>query len=157
MPKSTVLLLSAAIVSSVLLAACSKQAPETETAPAMEESTSAPAPTSETAAVTPTEAAETITAGKELTVTTSYKSPAADEKVGFTLVVDEDGVITDAKTEVLTTQPISIERQTKFAEGLPAAVKGKKLSELTKIDRVGGSSLTTGAFNAALKDLKAQL
>jgi hypothetical protein len=77
--------------------------------------------------------------------------------VGFTLVVDNNGVITDAQTEVMGVAPTSKMRQESFAKELPKVVVGKKLADLTKVDRVGGSSLTTGAFNAALAKLKAQL
>jgi NifU-like protein involved in Fe-S cluster formation len=94
---------------------------------------------------------------KEVSVTTTYKSPAGEDRVGFTLTVDANGVVTGAKTQVMTDHEISKKRQQAFADGLPAAIKGKKLSELTSIDRVGGSSLTTGAFNQSLAQLKSQL
>jgi NifU-like protein involved in Fe-S cluster formation len=94
---------------------------------------------------------------KEVSVKKSYENPAGGDDVMFTLVVDATGIITDAKTGILAIHDISKKRQLAFAEGLPAAVKGKKLSELTTIDRVGGSSLTTKAFNDALTELKAAL
>jgi hypothetical protein len=105
-------------------------------------------------------AADQMTAEKsmrELSVSTSYKSPAGEDKVGFTVVVDQDNVIIDVKTSVLTEHEISKKRQESFAAEIPSVLKGKKLSELAKIDRVGGSSLTTGAFNNSLEQLKAQL
>ncbi len=55
------------------------------------------------------------------------------------------------------TSPISTKWQQNFAENLPAAVKGKKLSELSSIDKVAGASLTTAAFNQSLAQLKAQM
>jgi len=94
---------------------------------------------------------------KQMLADASYQTPAGAEQVAFTLTVDEAGVITDAQTTVQGKAPISIMRQTSFAEALPVALKGKKLSELSKIDKLGGSSLTTGAFNAALANLKSQL
>lgn len=100
---------------------------------------------------------KTETSAKTTRIQTSYKNPGGSDEVGFIVMVGNDGVITDAQTEVLAVNPISKMRQQAFAEGLPAAIKGKKLSELSAIDRVGGSSLTTGAFNAALPELKAQL
>lgn len=87
----------------------------------------------------------------------TYIDPSGETKVAFVLIVDKDGIIVDAPTEILATNPIAIQRQTAFAKDLPAAVKGKKLSELTAIDRVGGSSLTTKAFNDALATLKANI
>jgi len=92
-----------------------------------------------------------------VTTTATYESPAGPEQVGFTLMVDDEGVITDAKIEMLAKAPISKARQEAFAKEFPTALKGKKLAELTQIDRLGGSSLTTGAFNKALEELKAQL
>lgn len=96
-------------------------------------------------------------AAKSVTAKTSYKNPSGEDAVGFTLSVDAMGTIVDAKTDILATNDISKKRQTAFAEGLPAAVKGKKLSELSSIDKVGGSSLTTKSFNDALAQLKSQL
>lgn len=94
---------------------------------------------------------------KQLTTQTTYKEPAGESSVGFTLSVGSDGVITDATVEVLATHDVSKARQAAFAAEFSAAVKGKQLSELTAIDRVGGSSLTTKAFNDALATLKAQM
>ena len=94
---------------------------------------------------------------KTVKVTTAYKTPAGEDSVGFAITVDQTGAITEVVTEVLGTAPASKIRQEAFAKDITAAVQGKKLSELAAIDRVGGSSLTTGAFNNALKDLKAQL
>ncbi len=106
----------------------------------------------------PTETvAEAPKAAKSVTTKAVYKNPAGEDEVGFTLSVDAMGVIVDAKTDVLAVHDISKKRQMAFAEGLPAAVKGKKLSELSSIDKVGGSSLTTKSFNDALSTLKSQL
>ena len=128
------------------------QSSATDTPASAQESTSSTSEkgTAETSEMTSTE-------GKTLTKTQDYKSPAGEEKVGFTLVVDDAGVITDAKTEVMAVAPTSKMRQESFAKDFKAAVVGKKLSELTKVDRIGGSSLTTGAFNAALEELKKQV
>jgi hypothetical protein len=57
----------------------------------------------------------------------------------------------------LGTNDITKVRQTAFAVDFAEAVKGKKIAELTAIDRVGGSSLTTKAFNDSLDELRAQL
>ena len=94
---------------------------------------------------------------KKLNMKTSYKNPAGEDEVGFTVTVNADGMIIGAATEVFATHDISKKRQEAFASGFSSAITGKKLSELTAIDRVGGSSLTTGAFNAALPQLQSQL
>lgn len=97
-----------------------------------------------------------VKSGKTVQLETEYQSPAGPEKVAFSLEVDAAGTIVAANTTVLGKAPTSIMRQEKFKAELPAAVVGKKLADLTQLDRVGGSSLTTGAFNAALDKLKAQ-
>ena len=101
--------------------------------------------------------APVVPAAKDVAIKTSYASPAGTDEVGFTLSVDAMGTIIGAKTDVLTAHPISKKRQEAFADGLLPVVKGKKLSELSSIDKVGGSSLTTKAFNDSLDELKAQL
>lgn len=149
MPKSTALLLSTTIMASVLLTACTPSAPASDTTQTQ--------PSEETTAPSTSDTTTKMTNSKDVSVDAPYESPAGEESIGITLSVDENGVITDAKAEVKATEEKSIVRQQAFADGLPTAVKGKKLSELTKIDKVGGSSLTTQAFNEALVKLKAQL
>lgn len=94
---------------------------------------------------------------QRISTTGTYQSPAQAEHVDFNLVVDEEGTIVDAASTVTSTNPTSQMRQTAFSEAFPQAVIGKKLSDLENLDRVGGSSLTTGAFNKALPELKSQL
>lgn len=100
---------------------------------------------------------ETPNAAKSVSTKISYQNPSGADEVGFTLSVDTMGMITDVKTDILATNEISKKRQAAFAEGLPSAVKGKKLSDLASIDKVGGSSLTTKAFNDSLAVLKSSL
>ena len=52
---------------------------------------------------------------KQLTTQTTYKEPAGESSVGFTLSVGTDGVITDATVEVLATHDVSKARQAAFA------------------------------------------
>lgn len=93
---------------------------------------------------------------KKVSTIATYKSPAGKEEVGLTLLLDKNGVIMDAIVDTRSKNEISIKRQTAFKNALPAVVKGKKLADLGKLDRVGGSSLTTNAFNDALATLKSQ-
>lgn len=113
--------------------------------------TSVETPTSETSVPKTEVVGETKTAS----VQTSYKNPGGEDKVGFSVSVDESGTITKASVDVLATNPTSKMRQQAFAAGLPKAIEGKKISDLTAIDKVGGSSLTTNSFNASLAQLKA--
>jgi len=158
MPRPTAFLFLFTIVCAVSLAACQPAAPATETDDAMVPATSpaASAPPSDTASGSTSMRSpapgETMIKSEQ-----SYVTPAGEEKVGFVLFVDADGVVTAAETEMLAKAPTSVMRQKSFAAVLPTVITGKKLSELTKVDRVGGSSLTTGAFNKALTELNAQL
>ena len=95
--------------------------------------------------------------GQAINVETGYVSPGGPEKVGFNLVVDAKGVITSAEVKVEGVNPTTIMRQTKFGEEFPTVVIGKKLKDLASLDRVGGSSLTTGAFNKALPAVQEKL
>lgn len=110
-----------------------------------------------TTKVTPVSSGEEAVNLKKASVRTSYKNPGGEDEVGYSIVVDESGTIVTASAEVLAKNPTSIKRQEAFAEGLLQAIQGKKISDLTAIDKVGGSSLTTASFNASLAELKAGL
>lgn len=171
MSKSTALLLSVTIVSSLLLAACQPQSSTITPEPTpMTEEKMVPTGTEESSVpegdtMTKDESMTTETSsdsmslaeGKKVSTIAKYQSPAGEEQVGFTLVVDDAGVIVDGKTDVLGKAPTSILRQEAFSKEFVTAVKGKKLKDLNKVDRIGGSSLTTGAFNKALTELKSQV
>ncbi|HYD35114.1 MAG TPA: hypothetical protein VD999_03545 [Vitreimonas sp.] len=159
--KKTLLSLSIIVATAVIFSACQSSQPTTtapSTAPAAAVASTAPA--AEPSAMPAIETSPAMPAApgaRELNTETTYQSPAGPEKVAFALTVDAQGVITDATTTVLAKAPISVVRQEAFAKEMPTVLKGKKLAELTKVDRIGGSSLTTGAFNAALTQLKAGL
>lgn len=158
MTRPTALLFLFTIACAVSLAACQPTTPATENdstvAPVTSPAVSAPPSDTATGSTSMRSPApgETMIKSEQ-----TYTTPAGEEKVGFVLFVDADGVVTGAETEMLAKAPTSVMRQKSFAAELPTVITGKKLSELTKIDRVGGSSLTTGAFNKALIDLNAQL
>ena len=109
-----------------------------------------------TPAVSATPSAAT-TGSKQISATQTYRDPSGEEQVTFMLTVDSTGIITDAASTILAENPIAVRRQTAFHDGFAAAVKSKKLADLTSINVVSGSSLTTGAFNAALASLKSQI
>lgn len=75
----------------------------------------------------------------------SYDNPGGSDDVGFKMTI-ENGLVKDVEVDVLAENSTSINRQNSFQAGLDAAVVGKPLAGL-KVDRVGGSSLTTKAFN----------
>ncbi len=156
MTRQTLSIVAVAVFALVLSSCTTKQdspatTPSTDGAPAQIESLN------QEQSLTATGTSELAQAMRRLKVAGSYQSPAQAEQVDFELVVDSEGIITEATSTVKSDNPISQTRQTAFAEAFPTAVVGKKLADLENVDRIGGSSLTTGAFNAALAELKSQL
>ncbi len=121
--------------------------------PVPAESLPAPAP----APIEPLVETPVKAATKKISLNTSYKSPAGMEDVGFVLNVDASGVVKSAEAIVHATHRESVKYQNSFRDNFSTAVVGKKLSDLSSIDRVGKASLTTNAFNASLSKLKAQI
>jgi len=104
-------------------------------------------------AVTDTNPAAT----REVSTVATYESPDGMDKVRFTIGLDAGGRVVSVKsTDALKADSVS-DSLVKFSTGLLLVIRGKKLSELTAVDRIGKSSLTTAAFNASLPALKAQL
>lgn len=112
----------------------------TTTNPPVTTSTVSVTPTA-TTTVTPTpRAPETLTRRE----TVSYNNPSGSDSVEFNVTVT-DGIITSASATPKADNEISLKRQTAFAAEVNAKVVGKKASDLN-IDAIGGSSLTTAAF-----------
>lgn len=88
------------------------------------------------------------------TSTGSYQSPAGPEEVGVTLTLEAD-VVTAVTVEPKPDNPTTKEYQGRFAGGISDAIVGKKLDELS-VDKVAGSSLTSGGFNDATGKIKSE-
>ncbi|MDO8576397.1 MAG: hypothetical protein Q7R90_03715 [bacterium] len=96
-------------------------------------------------------------ATREVSTVATYQAPSGTDKVRFTIGLDAGGRVVSVKsTDALKGDEVS-DNLAKFSTGLLLVIRGKKLSELTAVDRIGKSSLTTAAFNASLPALKAQL
>lgn len=94
----------------------------------------------------------------EVTTTLTYDVPDGEDSERFHVYLDDNGVIVLVTAEnILEPEEEAQVHIREFAHKLTQQIKGKKLSELEGIDKVGTSSLTTAAFNAALLDLQAQL
>ena len=94
---------------------------------------------------------------REVSTIATYESPGGTDKVRFTIGLDAGGRVVSVKaSDALKGDEVS-ENLATFSTGLLVVIRGKKLSELTAVDRVGKSSLTTAAFNASLLDLQKQL
>ncbi|MCW9054626.1 MAG: hypothetical protein OQJ98_01425 [Candidatus Pacebacteria bacterium] len=97
-----------------------------------------------------------VTAFRKISAVTMFDVPeGGDHRAEFSIFVDADGVVQNVRAIELDGE--SKVYFDKFSDGAYEVIKGKKLSEVGPIDRVGTSSLTTNAFNSVLNDLKAQL
>ncbi|MFJ6679007.1 FMN-binding protein [Microbacterium sp. NPDC091382] len=84
----------------------------------------------------------------------SYQTPETVEKITVTLTL-QDSTVTDVQ---VTGDPQARETrqyQADFIGGIKDEVVGKKLDDLS-VDKVGGSSLTSGGFNAAVKEIRTE-
>lgn len=89
----------------------------------------------------------------EYTESAQYQSPNGTEQVEVTVTL-ADGVITAVEVVGDGTNPNSKLYQGKFAGGIADVVVGKSIDEIS-VDKVAGSSLTSGGFNDAIDAIKA--
>lgn len=82
-----------------------------------------------------------------------YTSPNGAEKVDVTLTI-ESNTVTDVTVVGYGENPNSIQFQGEFIDGIADEVVGKNIDELS-VDKVAGSSLTSGGFNKAVDAIKA--
>ncbi|WP_294569377.1 hypothetical protein [uncultured Arthrobacter sp.] len=145
------------------VAGCAGTAPSPGSEPAGEAASSAPAeaPASSaapeaSAGAEPTEAApadQTYEDG-EFTQVGSYVSPGGTEEIGVSLTLEKD-VVTAVTTEPMPSNPTAKLYQERFSGGIQEEIVGKKLDEL-KVDKVAGSSLTSGGFAEATDLIKSE-
>ncbi|MFL0566109.1 FMN-binding protein [Microbacterium sp. 179-I 1D1 NHS] len=84
----------------------------------------------------------------------TYQTPESVEEISVTLTL-ADGTVTDVE---VTGEPKARETrqyQGDFIGGIQDEVVGKKLDDIS-VDKVGGSSLTSGGFNAAVKEIRTE-
>jgi len=99
------------------------------------------------------------TAGGEFTDGTyeasgSYQAPSGTESVDVTVTL-EGGVITDVVVVGTATDPEAKVHQGEFIDGIAGEVVGKPIDEI-QVSKVSGSSLTSGGFNKAIEEIKAE-
>jgi uncharacterized protein with FMN-binding domain len=85
--------------------------------------------------------------------TGDYQAPSGTETVDVTVTL-ADGVITDVQVVGNATDPTAIQHQGEFIGGIAAEVVGKPIDEI-QVSKVSGSSLTSGGFNKAIDEIKA--
>jgi len=86
------------------------------------------------------------------TESADYQAPSGTETVDVTMTL-AGGVVTAVTVVGHATDPQAKLHQGQFAGGIAAVVVGKNINDL-KVDKVGGSSLTSGGFNAAVEHIK---
>lgn len=83
----------------------------------------------------------------------SYQTPEGPETITVTLTIASDAV-TDVEVVGEPTRRESKQYQAEFIGGIDELVVGKSLDDI-EVDRVAGSSLTSGGFNAAVEEIRA--
>jgi len=84
----------------------------------------------------------------------TYRSPQGQETVGVQLTLASGTVIAVKITEH-PSNPNTRKFQGEFSGGIAAQVVGRNIDEL-KVEKVAGSSLTSGGFNEAVEKIKAE-
>lgn len=84
----------------------------------------------------------------------TYRSPQGQETVGVQLTL-ASGTITAVKITEHPSNPNTRKFQGEFSGGIAAQVVGRNIDELN-VEKVAGSSLTSGGFNEAVEKIKAE-
>lgn len=99
----------------------------------------------------------TVPESKKLSAVKKYMATAdKEDTLRFVVTVDREGIITDVLTLDAATNEVP-EKKKAFNEALMVVIKGKKMSELGPVDKIGTSTYTTDAFNGVIDEMKAQL
>ncbi|WP_208006871.1 FMN-binding protein [Aeromicrobium phragmitis] len=138
----TALYAATAASTALLAAACGPQTEQVE---------SAPSPSASAEAKGASEGAASFSAG-DYEATGSYQTPGGTQSVDVEVTLEADGTITDVEVDGNAEGGNSEQFQEKFESGIEAEVEGKKITELS-VDKVSGSSLTSGGFNDAITQI----
>jgi uncharacterized protein with FMN-binding domain len=84
----------------------------------------------------------------------SYQAPSGKESITVEVTLADDK-ITEVTVTPHASDPTAKGHQAEFVGGISDQVVGKDIDTLN-VSRVSGSSLTSGGFNAAIEDIKAQ-
>jgi hypothetical protein len=105
-------------------------------------------------AVTDSESEVVAEEHQTLTELVTFAYPGGEHNVAFNIVVDENGVIQSiAGADV---DPENQGRIADFVTSVNEMLVGKELSELEELDKVGGASLTTAAFNESIAKMQSK-
>jgi len=84
----------------------------------------------------------------------SYQSPGGNETIEVELTL-ADNIVTAVTVTGEGATPDSKRYQGEFISGISAEVVGKNIDEI-QVDKVAGSSLTSGGFNDAVEQIKSE-
>ncbi|WP_461187100.1 FMN-binding protein [Arthrobacter sp. Z4-13] len=84
----------------------------------------------------------------------NYVSPNGNETVGVELAL-AGGTVTAVNITQHPSNPNTRKFQGEFASGIASQIVGKNIDELN-VSKVAGSSLTSGGFNQAVEQIKAE-
>lgn len=84
----------------------------------------------------------------------SYQTPETVETISVTLTI-ADGLVSEVEVTGDPQARESEQYQGQFIDGISDEVVGKSLDDI-EVDRVAGSSLTSGGFNDAVESIKEQ-
>lgn len=122
----------------------------TATAPAQQNTSATAQPQG---SVTQQPTSQVIAQPQKLSTSVTYQVPEEHSNTLSVTVVLSKGIITDVTFSENPTNGESREYYEKFTRNFnKSAVVGKALKDVS-LSRVGGASLTTGAFNSALSEL----
>lgn len=99
---------------------------------------------------------EALETSSEYTATKEYQTPSRTTLEIEVQLTMEDDVITDANVIYDGTPDYSNPNQERFDNNFKTEVVNKPISEVS-LSRVGGASLTSEAFNAAVADIREQM
>lgn len=98
--------------------------------------------------------ADTAYADGTFSATGSYQTPGGEESIGVTVTL-ESGIVSDVQTEPMPSNGTTELYQGKFSSGIREQIVGTPLDDLS-VDKVSGSSLTSGGFRTAIEQIKSE-
>lgn len=83
-----------------------------------------------------------------------YQAPSGTESIDVTVTVADD-IVTAVTVAGSSSNPEAAQYQSRFSSAISGVVVGQDLGTIS-VDRIAGSSLTTGGFTTALEAIRAE-